>query len=39
VTAVGRITPGKGVVAIDARGKKKPLPVRGYEHFRTKRPG
>jgi thiamine-monophosphate kinase len=37
VTAVGRITPGKGLVAIDARGRRKPLPVRGYEHFRPKR--
>ena len=35
ITAIGRITPGEGIVAVDAAGRKKPLEIRGYEHFKS----
>jgi thiamine-monophosphate kinase len=34
ITAIGRITAGRKILAVDSAGKKKPLQVRGYEHFR-----
>jgi thiamine-monophosphate kinase len=34
LTEVGRITAGKRIVAIDASGNKRPLKIKGYEHFR-----
>jgi thiamine-monophosphate kinase len=34
ITAIGRITAGRKILAVDPAGKKKPLQVRGYEHFR-----
>jgi thiamine-monophosphate kinase len=34
ITRVGRITRHKKIVAIDHVGKKRPLKIKGYEHFR-----
>jgi thiamine-monophosphate kinase len=34
VTAIGRITAGKRIVTVDSAGRKRPLAIRGYEHFR-----
>jgi thiamine-monophosphate kinase len=34
VTEIGRITAGKKITAIDPAGIKKPLKIRGYEHFK-----
>jgi thiamine-monophosphate kinase len=34
VTAIGRITAGKRIVVVDPAGNKKPLQIRGFEHFR-----
>jgi thiamine-monophosphate kinase len=34
ITAIGRITAGKGMVAVDAAGNKKPLKIQGFEHFK-----
>lgn len=34
LTEIGRITAGKKIVAVDLTGKKRPLKIRGYEHFR-----
>ncbi len=37
VTAIGEITPGEGVVLVDARGRAKPLRPGGWEPFRRHR--
>ena len=34
ITPIGRITAGKRLVVVDASGRKKPLAIRGWEHFR-----
>ena len=34
LTEIGRITAGKRIMAVDAAGRKRPLKIRGYEHFR-----
>lgn len=34
IKPIGRITAGKKILAVDPSGKIKPLPIRGYEHFR-----
>jgi thiamine-monophosphate kinase len=34
LTVIGRITAAKKIVAVDPAGKRKPLQIRGYEHFR-----
>jgi thiamine-monophosphate kinase len=34
ITEIGRITAGKRIVTVDSAGRKKPLAIRGYEHFR-----
>jgi thiamine-monophosphate kinase len=34
ITPIGRVTAGKTILAVDPAGKIKPLPIRGYEHFR-----
>lgn len=34
ITAIGRITAGKTILAVHPAGKKKLLPIRGYEHFK-----
>ncbi len=34
ITSVGRITAGRRLVAVDVSGRKKPLAIRGWEHFR-----
>jgi thiamine-monophosphate kinase len=33
LSRIGRMTRGRGVQLIDARGKKVPLPAKGYEHL------
>jgi len=35
ITAIGRITAGNRILAVDAAGRKKPLKIRGYEHFKS----
>jgi thiamine-monophosphate kinase len=35
LTEIGRFTPRKRILAIDFSGCKRPLPIRGYEHFRN----
>ncbi len=37
LTPIGAVTAGRGVFTVDAKGRKRPLPARGYEHFRSKR--
>ena len=34
LTAIGRITAARKIMAVDPAGNKKPLQIRGYEHFR-----
>ncbi len=34
LTEIGRITAGRRLIAVDATGRKKPLKIRGWEHFR-----
>jgi thiamine-monophosphate kinase len=34
ITRIGRITRGRRIVTVGTDGKKRPLKVRGYEHFR-----
>jgi thiamine-monophosphate kinase len=34
ITEIGRITAGKRIMAVDPAGRKKPLKIRGYEHFK-----
>jgi thiamine monophosphate kinase len=34
ITAIGRITAGRKILAVDSAGKKNPLLIRGYEHFK-----
>jgi len=34
ITFIGRIIKGKGVYVIDQKGEKKPLEIKGYQHFR-----
>ena len=34
ITPIGLVTAGKTIFALDPAGKLKPLPIRGYEHFR-----
>jgi len=34
ITPIGRITAGKTIFALDPAGNIKPLPIKGYEHFR-----
>ena len=34
ITEIGRITAGKRILAVDSAGRKKPLKIRGYEHFK-----
>jgi thiamine-monophosphate kinase len=37
VTVIGRVTRGRrGLIAIDATGRRRPLPHVGYEHFRNR---
>jgi len=33
ITPIGRMTKARRLCIIDRRGKKKPLPIKGYEHF------
>ncbi len=33
ITVIGRMTAKKGIYAIDSSGRKKPLEIKGYEHF------
>jgi thiamine-monophosphate kinase len=35
LTDIGSITSGKTIVLVDGKGKKRPLPRSGYDHFRT----
>jgi thiamine-monophosphate kinase len=35
ITLIGRVTVGKRLVAVDASGRKEPLAIRGWEHFRS----
>lgn len=32
LTAIGRITAGRRLLLVDAKGRKRPLPVKGYQH-------
>ncbi|MGA2363792.1 MAG: thiamine-phosphate kinase [Candidatus Aminicenantales bacterium] len=34
ITEIGRITAEKRIVIVDSAGRKKPLAIRGYEHFK-----
>jgi thiamine-monophosphate kinase len=34
LTEIGRITARKKIMAVDSTGRKRPLKIRGYEHFR-----
>ena len=34
LSRIGRMTQGKAVQAVDKRGKKRPLPAKGYEHLK-----
>ena len=34
ITEIGRITAGKKIMAVDPAGRKRPLKIRGYEHFK-----
>lgn len=34
LTDIGRIVPEKGIWTVDARGRRKALEIKGYEHFR-----
>lgn len=34
ITPIGRISAGKTIFAVDPAGHIKPLPIRGYEHFK-----
>jgi thiamine-monophosphate kinase len=34
ITPIGKITAGRGVAAVSPDGSRRPLAVRGYEHFR-----
>jgi thiamine-monophosphate kinase len=34
ITRIGRITRGRKIVAVGPDGKKRPLKIKGYEHFR-----
>jgi thiamine-monophosphate kinase len=34
LTEIGRITTGTKIMAVDSAGRKKPLKIRGYEHFK-----
>jgi thiamine-monophosphate kinase len=37
LASIGRMTGKKGIYVIDSRGKRKPLEIKGYEHFVRKR--
>jgi len=34
MTEIGRITAGRKILAVNTAGKKRPLAIKGYEHFR-----
>ena len=34
ITRIGRITRDKKILAVDAAGRRRPLKIKGYEHFR-----
>jgi thiamine-monophosphate kinase len=34
ITQIGRVTRGRGIVLVDAKGRKRQLRARGWEHFR-----
>jgi len=36
VTPIGRMTKAKGIYVIDQNGKKEILPVKGYQHFKSR---
>lgn len=36
VTSIGRMVKGKGIYLIDQKGEKKPLKIKGYQHFSKK---
>lgn len=38
ITYIGKMIKRKGVYLIDQRGKRKPLEIKGYQHFRKKSP-
>ncbi len=35
VTKIGRIVKGQSIVAVDKKGKRRPLEIKGYQHFKT----